>query len=244
MARVNEHGDGCACAIIVAGGTGSRFGRAGGKQLVELAGMPVLAWSVRAFDAAPSVASMVVVVPASRLEEMRELVLGAVDCHTPLSFAPSGPTRQMSVRSGLGQAPESCELVAIHDGARPLIGVQTIEASLQALANAPQLGGVICASRVTDTLKVSADGATVDDTPDRTRYWAAQTPQVFRRAEILHWHELAADEGFEATDDAALAEHFGKRVGLVEAPRDNIKVTLPEDLALAEALLALRGSSD
>ena len=230
------------CAVIVAGGTGSRFGRPGGKQLAELCGKPVLTWSVQAFDAAPSIEAIVVVVPPARVEEMRELVFSQLGCSTPLCVAPSGATRQQSVRSGVGQAPETCTYVAVHDGARPLVSVDIIEASISALDNAPQLSGVICAARVTDTLKISRDGVAIDDTPDRSLYWSAQTPQVFRRAELLHWHELAADEGREVTDDAALAERYGARVGLCESPRDNIKVTMPEDLALAEALLAVRGA--
>ena len=233
-------GDRSTCGVIVAGGSGSRFGRAGGKQLAKLAGRPVLAWTAEAFARTACVDALVVVAPASQVEEMRAVVENAVAGCMPVELAPSGATRQASVRSGLGQVPRSCDFVAIHDGARPLVRPETIAKAVDALAESPDLGGVICAARVVDTLKTSADGRSIDDTPDRTLFWSAQTPQVFRRAEILRWHELAADEGFEVTDDAMLAEHFGARVGLVESPRDNIKVTMPEDLALAEALLATR----
>lgn len=228
------------CAIIVAGGSGERFGDPRGKQFVDLAGLPLIAWSLLAFDNAPSVAHMVVVCPRGREDEMRTNVLARLKLQHEVTLAAAGMTRQDSVLSGLMAAPEELELVAIHDGARPLIEVDTIEHCLAAVRHNKQVDGAICASRETDTLKVVDESGRIVATPDRTQYWCAQTPQCFGRQTILHAHETSLLQGFAGTDDASLVEHVGGTVCVVEAPRDNIKVTVPEDLAIAEGTLRAR----
>ncbi|MBR3157545.1 MAG: 2-C-methyl-D-erythritol 4-phosphate cytidylyltransferase [Atopobiaceae bacterium] len=232
--------DSDACAIILAGGSGERFGDPRGKQFVELAGLPLVAWSILAFDRAPSVDALVVVCAAGRMDEMRHDVLDRLDLLHEVTLAPGGQTRQDSVLSGLMATPEKCGLVAIHDGARPLIEQEAIERCLAAVREDARVAGAICAARVTDTIKVADENGVIGATPDRSRLWAAQTPQVFRRAEILAAHEAALLEGFVGTDDASLVERRGGRVVVVDTPRDNLKVTLPEDLGMAEAILAAR----
>lgn len=228
------------CAVIVAGGSGERFGDPRGKQFVELAGLPLVAWSILAFDRAPSVGALVVVCPAGRAGEMRRDVLDKLDLLHEVTLAPGGQTRQDSVFSGLMAAPEEYDLVAIHDGARPLVEQAFIERCLAAVRDDAGLAGAICASRVTDTIKLADSEGVIRSTPSREKLWAAQTPQVFRRASILSAHEAALLEGFVGTDDASLVERKGGRVLVVDTPRDNLKVTLPEDLAVAEAILASR----
>lgn len=228
------------CAVIVAGGSGERFGDPRGKQFVELLGLPLVAWSIMAFDHAPSVRHVVVVSPQTRMDMMRDEVLARLELRNQVTLAAAGQTRQDSVFSGLVAAPEDLPLVAIHDGARPLVEVEAIERCVAAVRNDSQVDGAICASRVTDTLKVvNADGL-VMGSPDRSAFWGAQTPQVFRRSTIVRAHEWALLEGFVGTDDASLVEQRGGKVRVIESPRDNIKVTVPEDLAIAEATLRSR----
>ena len=228
-----------ACAIIAAGGIGSRFGDARGKQYVDLAGLPVASWSVIAFDRAPSFGHIVIVCPEGRVAETQEKVVAPLTLSTPVTWATSGATRQESVLHGLEAMPEGYTYVAVHDAARPLIEVEAIERTVACLRGDGSLAGAICAARVTDTLKL-VEGDLIVSTPDRSFYWAAQTPQTFRSADLLAAHRAAVREGYVGTDDASLVEHAGGRVKCVETTRDNIKVTLPEDLAFAESALRAR----
>jgi len=154
-----------------------------------------------------------------------------------VTLAAGGATRQGSVFNGLMATPEELPLVAIHDGARPLIQVDSIEKCLATVRQRSEVDGAICAARVTDTLKVADEQGAIVATPDRSVYWSAQTPQAFRRDVIMRAHEAALLEGYEGTDDASLVEWRGGLVCVVETPRDNIKVTVPEDLGIAEATL-------
>ena len=156
-----------------------------------------------------------------------------------MSFAPSGATRQDSVYSGLSQMPAGYPFVAVHDAARPLVEVPMIEGAVAAVRQDGRLAGAICAARSIDTLKL-VEGTDIVATPDRTFYWAAQTPQVFRTREVVAAYKAALWDGYQGTDDSSLVERHGGRVRCVECSRDNIKVTIPEDLAVAEATLEQR----
>lgn len=232
-------------AIIVAGGSGTRFGDKRGKQYVDLCGLPLAAWSVLAFDRAPSVASLVVVVAQERASLMRDEVLGRLRLKKPLRIAYGGAERQDSVLSGIHAAlgEGAADFLAVHDAARPLITVEAIERCVACVREDPTLAGAICASPVTDTLKLVEDG-TIVSTPDRSFYWAAQTPQVFRADVLLEAHETARRDGYLGTDDASLVERLGGRVRCVSCARSNLKVTMPEDLAVAESALRERLASE
>ncbi len=231
------------CAVIVAGGSGERFGDPRGKQFVELGGLPLVAWSILAFDRAPSVGHVVVVCPQGRVSKMREDVLARLETCHEVTIAAAGPTRQDSVFSGLMAVPEQYAYVAIHDGARPLVEIGSIEACVAAVRENAEVDGAICASRSIDTLKVVDQDGRIASTPDRSCFWCAQTPQTFGRSTILQAHEAALLEGFVGTDDASLVERRGGTVIVVESPRDNIKVTVPEDLAIAEGTLRNRAGA-
>lgn len=230
------------CAIILAGGSGTRFGDPRGKQFVDLCGLPLMSWSIMAFDQSPSVGHLVVVYPVGRLDDVRE-VLSQLTLHHDVTLATAGATRQDSVFSGLLAMPHTYSFVAIHDGARPLVTVDVIERVIAAVRNEPQLQGAIAASRSVDTLKMVEDGLILA-TPDRAYYWCAQTPQVFRTKAISAAHRASVWDDFVGTDDASLIEHRGGKVRCVESPRDNIKVTVPEDLAIARAILEGRVARD
>ena len=196
-----------AAAIILAGGSGERFGHEGGKQLVEIAGMPILTRSAKAFDAAPDVGLIVIVCPEDRTSEYFTRAIDPYEFVTPIVMAPAGSIRQESAFSGLELVPEEYDFVMLHDGARPLISPELIQHTL-------------------NTLKVVENGVIVG-TPDRSVFWNAQTPQVFRAGIYRRAHAAALSDGFVGTDDSALIERLGGHVLVVEGSRDNIKLTVP-----------------
>lgn len=227
-------------AVVVAGGTGQRFGEPGGKQLALVMGRPVVAHALAAFDRAQSVDTVVLVVHPSRVEEYRrEAVVGAAVRKVAL-VVPGGDTRQQSVRAGVKALGPDVDLVAIHDGARPLVTPDTIEAAFAALRSDAGLAGVVVGHPAFDTLKETDTAARVVSTPERSRLWVAQTPQVFRVDVLRRALQDAEAAGVQATDDAALVSRLGEPVEMLEGPRDNIKVTVPEDLAYVEWVLARR----
>ena len=228
------------CAVIVAGGSGERFGDPRGKQFVPLCGLPIMAWSILALDRAPSVGHIVVACPRDGLGRVRDDVLAQLSLRCEVTLVPGGATRQDSVFAGLVAAPPTYELVAIHDGARPLVEPAAVERCIAAVRADERLAGAILASRETDTLKLTDSSGVIRATPDRSNYWCAQTPQVFRARQVMAAHKAAVWDDFVGTDDASLVEHHGGRVRVVESSRDNMKITVPEDLALAEAILARR----
>ena len=229
-----------ACAVVVAGGSGSRFGDPRGKQYVDLCGQPLLAWALQAFDAVPAVSQLVVVVPAGQEERTLRDVVEPCGLATPVVCVTGGATRQASVRAGLAAVPDDCVYVAIHDGARPLVTPAAIERALAACAQGADCA--LLAAPVADTLKRADAQGNVQQTVDRAQLWAAQTPQVMRTQLARSLHERAAEQGLDVTDDAALAEAFGHRVQVVDGGGSNLKVTVPDDLPLAAAVLRARAA--
>jgi 2-C-methyl-D-erythritol 4-phosphate cytidylyltransferase len=201
-------------AIVVAAGTGDRFG--GPKQFELLGGRRVLDWAVAA--AGRSCDGVVTVLPPG--------------CSEPGAVA-GGATRSASVRAGLAAVPATAEVVVVHDAARPLVGVELFERVVAAVRAGAD--GAIAAAPVTDTVK-RVEGDRVVETLDRSALVAVQTPQAFR-ADALRAAHLGSPE---ATDDGALVEAAGGVVVVVPAPRWNLKITEPDDLAVAEALLRAR----
>lgn len=229
-------------AIIVAGGTGERLGRAGGKQLAAVLGRPLLSWTLAAFDAAPDVDLIVLVCHPQRVDEFRQEAVEPTVTLTPVLFAPGGDSRQASVANGLAQLPDDVATVLVHDGARPLVTPRLIGQSLAAYRESGA-DGVVVGHPSIDTLKI-VEGGSVQETPDRSRYWAIQTPQVFGVPSLLSAYEAAFANQWQGTDDASLVERNGGRVAVFEGPRDNIKVTVAEDLLLVEAALRYRRSQE
>jgi 2-C-methyl-D-erythritol 4-phosphate cytidylyltransferase len=227
-------------AIIVAGGSGERLGRPGGKQLAPVLGQPVLSWTLAAFDAVPQVDLIIVVCHPQRIDEYRRTAINPVCPTTPVHFAAGGDTRQASVANGLAMVPGTAEIVLVHDGARPLVTSELIVDALEALAADPTASGLAVGYPAVDTLKI-VSGDTIAETPDRSRYWAIQTPQIFSASVLRHAYQAAEKDGFLGTDDASLVERLGERVVVFEGPRDNIKVTVAEDLLFVEAALKGRG---
>ena len=213
-------------ALIVAAGRGERLGAGRPKALAELAGRPLLQWSVDALRAVPSVGRIVVALPPG------------MTAPAGTTGVPGGASRSESVRLALAAAGAG-DPVLVHDAARPLLTPELAERVLAA-ALAEGVDAAIAATPVTDTVKRVGGGRSVRETLDRAQLWAVQTPQVFRRAVLERALDVSAEVLAQATDDAWLVERRGGRVVVVEAPRENLKVTTPLDLAVAELLVSRR----
>jgi 2-C-methyl-D-erythritol 4-phosphate cytidylyltransferase len=219
-------------AVIVGGGSGSRFG--GDKLSILVAGKPLLAWSLLAFDSTPAVSVMIIVAPAGS-EKVFEQIACEAGIKKPFVVITGGTHRHESVSLGLKALPAEIELVAIHDAARPLV---TSELIARCLAVAATTGAAAAAVPVTDTLhQVDQDGYAAR-TVDRTGLWAMQTPQVFRAEPLMKLMNKV--EGGTPTDEVSVVLAAGWNVPLVENLHPNLKVTWPQDLVVAEALLKSR----
>jgi 2-C-methyl-D-erythritol 4-phosphate cytidylyltransferase len=228
-------------AVVLAGGSGERSERIGGKQLARVAGRPVVSWSLSALDEA-GLPHIVLVRPRERAEEYRASVIDPLGLAAAVTVADAGPTRHDSVLAGVAALPAGIDIVIVHDGARPLVEPEVVRGAVTMLIAHPEADGVVVGHPSVDTLKL-VDAGRVLETVDRQRVWIAQTPQVFRLPALVRAHGEAA-RGGPGTDDAALVERGGGTVLMFEGPRDNIKVTLPEDFALVESVLARRISEE
>lgn len=224
-------------AVVLAGGSGERSGRTGGKQLAAVAGRPVVSWSLLALDAC-GLSHIVLVRPRDRSDEYLSSVLEPLRLSTPVSLADAGASRHASVESGVAALPAGTEIAVIHDGARPLVSPEVVRGALAMLDAHADADGVVVGHPSVDTLKL-VDAGRIVETVDRRLVWSAQTPQIFRLEALKAAHAQAAGGGF-GTDDASLVERSGGSVLMFEGPRDNIKVTLPEDFAFVESVLAGR----
>lgn len=227
-------------AIVVAGGAGERFGQAGGKQMIVVDGLPLLAHALLAFERCARVGEVVLVTHPDRVDEYRRETVEAASLKKVGAVVGGGMTRQESVANGLSAMSSAASIVAIHDGARPLVTPAVITSAIDVLERSSDLDGVVVGHPSYDTMKVVGSDGVVIDTPDRSTLWVVQTPQVFRAARLRDAYEGASTAGFVGTDDASLVEWFGGRVGVVLGPRDNVKVTVAEDLAYVRAVLAAR----
>jgi len=220
-------------AIIVAAGSSQRMGGVD-KVFAQLGGKPVLAWAIDTFQRCNSINQMVVVVTEQSLDNCRQLI-AQQGWYKVTKVCVGGKRRQDSVATGLKQLAH-CEWVVIHDGARPLLTVDLITRGLEA---AKETGAAIAAVPVTNTIKVAGEDRIVQQTPPRHNLWTAQTPQVFRFDMITEAYRRVEAE---VNDDASLVEQLGYKVKLYLGSYNNIKVTTPNDLALAEVLRQRHGA--
>ena len=221
-------------AIIVAAGKGLRMRTDMPKQYLPLHGVAVLARTVQIFDSCPQIDEILLVIPPGDQDFCRTNILNSIQTEKIIQLVAGGPERQESVFNALKMIRDKDALVAIHDGVRPLVAVDLITASIKA---ADRSGACIVALPVSDTVKrVDRDGC-IQKTIDRDGLWFAQTPQVFRYEIIMAAHLRAQEDHFNGSDDALLLERMGTAVEVVEGHKNNIKITTPEDILLAEYLL-------
>lgn len=230
--------------MVPAAGLGRRFGRGGGKLFFSLLGRPVLVWTLEALQKVSAIAEIVVVVRKGDLAATAAL-LPEHGITKVRAVVAGGRERQDSVYKGMQQVPDRDAVVLVHDGARPLVTGEVVMRCLGALGDSD---GAVAAVPVKDTVKeVTACAGKrgtslfVRKTVERSCLWAVQTPQVFRSSTLRAAHEKARHEGFYATDDAGLVEHYGGRVSVVPGSYGNIKITTSEDVIIAEALCRAGG---
>ncbi len=219
-------------AVVPAAGRGERFGGDVPKPLISLHGRPLLQYPLEVLQGVDEVDAIVVAVPADAVDAVRRLAETA-GLSKVAAVVPGGPDRQASVACGLAALPPGPGVVLVHDGVRPFLSASLVRAVLEAAARD---GCATAAVPVEETIK-SGHAGWAEETLDRSRLFRIQTPQAFQRALLEEAHREAARQGFRGTDDAVLVERLGRRVRLVPGTATNLKVTVPEDLALAEALL-------
>lgn len=233
LRKLSSRGARCA-AVIVAAGSAKRM-KGTDKIMAELCGEPLIIHTLRAFQQSDDIQEIVLVTREDLLEPLSELCV-AKKITKITKICRGGETRAASVQAGLDQVSKDCGFVAIHDGARPLVSQTVIH---DAVRKAAKFNAAAPAVPVKDTIK-EVHGGIVTATPDRSALWAVQTPQVFS----LELYKAALDKVIaakeEVTDDCSAAEKFGVNVVITPGSEENLKVTTPEDLILAEALLKRR----
>jgi len=223
-------------AVIPASGLGRRLDSDTDKMFAPLAGQPLIAHTLAVFQNCPEIGEIVLVVREEQIGRAQDLVRERSLTKVNAVVA-GGEVRQDSVRSGLAGVSPGCDIVAIHDGARPLVTREIVASSIDA---ARADGAAIAAVPVIDTIKSSLDGRFVSSTLDRERLYAIQTPQTFAREVIQSAYERAYADRYFGTDDAALVERLGLPVRIVQGSYENVKVTTPTDIATAEAIMRAR----
>lgn len=220
-------------AVIVAAGKGKRMYIDMNKQYVEIEGKPIIARTLQVFEECGMIDEIILVVNEQDIIYCKKNIIDVYGFDKVKTLACGGEERQNSVYNGLAQVSGGCEIVLIHDGARPFVSEKCIIDSI----NAAEKHGAAClAVPVKDTIKVSDEEGFVHETLDRSTLWSVQTPQTFKYEIIMQAHKKALDEGFRGTDDAVLVERMGIRSKLVMGSYDNIKITTQEDLLMAELI--------
>ncbi len=206
------------------------------KLLLKVRSQPLITWTLKAAEAATSITWIGIISQPDDWDDFREIVAD-LKLTKPVEFIQGGSTRQESVYNGLQALPAAAEQVLIHDGARCLATPDLLNACAEAIRHCP---GLIAAIPVKDTIKVVDERGIIQSTPDRSQLWAAQTPQGFDVKLLKECHAKGVQEGWEVTDDAALFEKCGIEVRIVPGEETNLKVTTPQDLAIAEFILKSR----
>ncbi len=225
--------------LIPAAGSGNRMGhRRTKKPYLQLLGKPILTHTISVFDRNPVVNRIHVIVNPSDFELCQSVAIVPYSFQKVADLIPGGETRQDSIFNGLQSLPSDADFVIVHDGVRPFVTDDIIDSCLEA---AGEWGAAVAAVPVKDTIKVVDADRFIVDTPNRSRLWAVQTPQSFRKDLLLEAHLWARRTGLDATDDAALVEQLGFRVRLIAGSHRNLKITTAEDLLIAEALSTVVG---
>lgn len=224
-------------AIIPAAGQGRRMQAAVSKQYLLLAGLPLIVHTLQVFQREPLIEEILLVVGPNEVSWCQQEIVHRFGLTRVRAVLAGGRERQDSVYQGLRNLSENCRWVAVHDGARPLLTSPLLR---RTITEAWQHGAAVAAVPVKDTVKIAGADQMVQTTLARDLLWCIQTPQVFNRDWLQEAYQQACKEGYYGTDDASLLERVGLPVKLVTGDYENLKVTTPEDLDLAEAILARR----
>lgn len=222
--------------LIPAAGSGKRMGANRNKLLLQVRSKPLIAWTLLAAEAASSISWIGIVSQPPDWDDFKSIIAD-LKLKKTIALIPGGATRQESVYNGLQALPINAEQVLIHDGARCLVTPNLFDACSDAILHC---SGLIAAIPVKDTIKVVDDNGIITSTPERKQLWAAQTPQGFDVNLLKHCHAEGVRQGWEVTDDAALFEKCGLEVRIVPGEETNLKITTPQDLAIAEFILSHR----
>lgn len=223
-------------AVILAAGKGSRMKAEINKQFLMLQGKPIIAYALAAFCRCSEIDEIIVVTAPDEQEYFKTNILDKFNFKKVKGLIAGGLERQQSAYNGIMAAAQYCEIILIHDGARPFVSQEVI---IDCINEAKLHGAASAGMPSKDTIKLVDQNGIVTSTPPRDRAWQTQTPQAFKRALIMEAHKIAQVKGIRATDDAMLVEMLGCPVKMVAAAYENIKITTPEDLPLAEQLIKI-----
>jgi len=228
-------------AIITAAGRGKRLKGDISKQFMTLHGKPILAHTINAFERSERISEIYITVPRGFMKYCRKNIVERYNFKKVKDIIMGGTSRQESVFNGIKRLPRDTSTVSIHDGVRPLVTKEEIDGILKKLyidnKKDKKVKGMLLAAPAIETIKRIDEDDVINETIDREKIWLAQTPQTFFYDVILRAHEKAIEEGHIATDDASLVEWFGYKVKIFRGKHENIKVTTPIDLFLAEIIM-------
>ena len=221
--------------IIVAAGSGKRMNMDINKQFIKLNKKEIIAHTIDVFYKNKNIDEIIVCIKKEEEEIFKDKIINKYSFKN-IKIAYGGKERQDSIYNGLKCLDDKCDIVLIHDGARPFVDDRIINESIKV---AREKKAVVVGTPVKDTIKVVCDGI-INDTPNRVNLWAAQTPQVFEYKLITRAYEEAYENNYYGTDDSMLVENIGQEVTMIMGSYDNIKITSPEDISIGEQILSLR----
>lgn len=221
--------------IIVAAGSGKRMNMDINKQFIKLNKKEIIAHTIDVFYKNENVDEIIVCIKKEEEELFKDKIINKYSFKN-IKIAYGGKERQDSIYNGLKCLDDKCDIVLIHDGARPFVDDRIINESIKV---AREKKAVVVGTPVKDTIKVVCDGI-INDTPNRVNLWSAQTPQVFEYKLITRAYEEAYENNYYGTDDSMLVENIGQEVTMIMGSYDNIKITSPEDISIGEQILSLR----
>lgn len=223
------------CVVIVAAGQGKRMSAGVNKLLLNLRNKPILAYTLEAFEQSRCIDEIVLVTAEHEMEYCKNEIIGKYNIQKVSKIVAGGSERNISVYNGL-KAVEACDIILIHDGARPFVSEEIIE---QGIHYAKLYGACTCGVTPKDTIKVKDEQGFSVETPNRNSLFSVQTPQCFDYKILLECHERISREKFAVTDDTMAVERYGYKVFLYEGSYKNIKITTPEDLFIGEKFLEI-----
>lgn len=221
-------------AIIAAAGMSNRMGSNMNKQFISIDGKPILAHTIEKFEECIYIDEIIVIAKDDEINYCKREIVNKYKFKKVSKIVRGGKERQDSVYNGILALDERADIVLSHDGARPFIDVKSIIAGIE---GAIEYGACVIGVPVKDTIKVVTPDNNIDNTPKRDQLWAAQTPQCFKKEILMEGYRKAIDDNFIATDDSMLVERLGVAVRMIMGSYHNIKITTPEDLIIAEAIL-------